>query len=253
MQKELAKGDFSQNVPVNCSPDFPQNIIHPTPERLAAGFHSYDPYVVYMSVLAFITSAIYVVSFFVSWLSLMSFHTQLPPQIAMKSKKSANNGLGGEPMRRSMVPLPLPPDHNNFPVSLSFGIAPPTATAVVGVHHCSLVIVPLLQTVTVIFLVLLLPPKKMPIPDCEICLRRATYNNNGSPALITRTGSCCCWPGGEDDPRQSTPFLCQPLGSISGAICTLYDARSKSQRLSSHSMPLQVFPIRIRMIVQPHC
>ena len=32
-------------------------------------------------------------------------------------------------------------------------------------------------------------------------------------------------PGIEDKPRRSTPFICRPLGGISGAICSTYDAR----------------------------
>jgi hypothetical protein len=100
----------------------------------------------------------------------------------------ANNGPGGEPTRRSAVPLPSPPDCDNVPVPLSFGVAPPMATAVVGGRHHSLVIVPLLGTVVVIFLVLLLPPERTPIPDRETHPRRATYDNDGSPALIHAHG-----------------------------------------------------------------
>jgi hypothetical protein len=63
---------------------------------------------------------------------------------------SANNGQGREPTRRSAVPSPSPPDRDDVPFPLSFGIVPPTATAVVGDHHRSLVIVLLSQTVAAI-------------------------------------------------------------------------------------------------------
>jgi hypothetical protein len=97
---------------------------------------------------------------------------------------SANNRPGGELTRCSAVPLPLPPNRDDVPVPSSFGIAPPTATAVVGGCRCSLVIVFLLQTIAIIFLILQLPPKRMPILDLETRPRKATYNNDGSPALI---------------------------------------------------------------------
>jgi hypothetical protein len=85
-------------------------------------------------------------------------------------------------MRGSAVPLPLPPDHDYVPVPSSFSVAPPTATAVIGGHHCSLVIVRLSQTIVVIFLVLLLlQTKRMPIPDCDTHPRRATYKDDGNP------------------------------------------------------------------------
>jgi hypothetical protein len=93
-----------------------------------------------------------------------------------------------EPTRCSAVPSPLPPNHDKVPVPSSFGVAPPTATAVVGGRHCSLVIVPFLGTFAVIFLVLLLPPERTPIPDRETHPRRATYDNNGSLALIHAHG-----------------------------------------------------------------
>jgi hypothetical protein len=65
---------------------------------------------------------------------------------------SANNGQGREPTRRSAMPSPLPPDRDDVPFPSSFGIAPPTATAVVGDRHRSLVIVLLLRIVATIFL-----------------------------------------------------------------------------------------------------
>ncbi len=65
---------------------------------------------------------------------------------------SANDGQGREPTRLSTVPSPSPPDRDDVPFPSSFGIAPPTATAVVGSRHRSLVIVLLSQTVAAIFL-----------------------------------------------------------------------------------------------------
>jgi hypothetical protein len=92
---------------------------------------------------------------------------------------SANNGWGGEPTRCSVVQSLSPPDCNDILVPLSFCIVAPTATAVIGGHHCSLIIVPFLQTVAIIILVLLLPPVRTPIPDHDSCPRRATYDNDG--------------------------------------------------------------------------
>ncbi len=65
---------------------------------------------------------------------------------------SANDGQEREPTRCSAVPSPSPPDRYDVPFPSSFGIAPPTATAVVGDRHRSLVIVLLSQTVAAIFL-----------------------------------------------------------------------------------------------------
>jgi hypothetical protein len=64
----------------------------------------------------------------------------------------ANDGQGREPTRRSAMPSPLPPDCDDVLFPSSFGIAPPTATAVVGDRHRSLVIVLLSRTVAAIFL-----------------------------------------------------------------------------------------------------
>jgi hypothetical protein len=101
---------------------------------------------------------------------------------------SANNGPGGEPTRLSAVPSPLPLDCNDVLVQSSFGIAPPTATSVISGHCCSLVIIPLLQTVAIIVLVLLLLPERMPILDRDSCPRRATYDNDNGQALIDVQG-----------------------------------------------------------------
>jgi hypothetical protein len=94
---------------------------------------------------------------------------------------SANDGLGRGPTRCSAVPSPSPPDRDDVSVPSSFGVAPPTATAVVGGHHCSIVIVPLSRTIAIIVLVLLFPPERTPIPDRET-RPRATYDDDGSPA-----------------------------------------------------------------------
>ncbi len=101
---------------------------------------------------------------------------------------SANDGLGGEPTRRSTVPSQSPPDRDDVLVPSSFSVAPPTATAVIDGRHRSLVIVPLSQTVAVIVLVLLLAPGITPIPDRDSCPRRATYGNDGGPASIRARG-----------------------------------------------------------------
>jgi hypothetical protein len=76
---------------------------------------------------------------------------------------SANGGRVGGATRRSIVPSPLPLDRNDVLVPSSFCVAPPTATAVVGGRHYSIIIVPLLQTVAVIVLVFLFPSKRTPI------------------------------------------------------------------------------------------
>jgi hypothetical protein len=65
---------------------------------------------------------------------------------------SANDGQGREPTRRSAMPSPLPTDRDDVPFPSSFGIAPPTATAVIGDRNRSLVIVLLSRTVAAIFL-----------------------------------------------------------------------------------------------------
>ncbi len=58
------------------------------------------------------------------------------------------------------------------------------------------------------------------------------------------SGSRRCWSAGEDDPRQSTPFLQMPLGSISSAICTKYNAHSMLRQSSiSPSMPSLIFSL----------
>ncbi len=101
---------------------------------------------------------------------------------------SANDGPGGQTTRRSAVPLPSPPHRDDVPVPLSFGVTPPTATAVVGGRHWSLIIVPLSRTVAVIVLVLLLPPERTSIPNRESRPRRATYDGDGGPASIHACG-----------------------------------------------------------------
>ncbi len=171
---------------------------------------------------------------------------------------SANDGPEGEPTRRSAVPSPSPPDRDDVPVPSSFSIAPPMATAVFGGRHCSLVIVFLLRTVAVIFLILLLPPERTPIPDGETRPRRATYKRQSQMVKLvrggqhtmttaarhrsTRAGSRRRRPGSEDDLRRSTPFLRRSLCSIGGTIRATYDARSKSRRPSSPpSMPSLIF------------
>jgi hypothetical protein len=127
---------------------------------------------------------------------------------------SANNGQGGEPTRRSAVQSPSPPDCDDVLVPLSFCVAPPTATAVIGGRH-RLVIVPFLQTVAAIVLVLLHPPERTPIPDRIVTLVQ----------------------GG----KHTTTMA----GSIGGVIRATYDARSKLgacvRPSSPPSMPSSIF------------
>ncbi len=115
--------------------------------------------------------------------------TAFPSRIPPPANDVGQQRAGGEPMRHYAVPLPSPPKNcKDVPIPSSFSVSPLTATAVVGGHHRSLVIVPLSQTVAVIFLVLLLPHTRTPIPNCETHPRRATYDNNGGPALIHARG-----------------------------------------------------------------
>ncbi len=124
----------------------------------------------------------------------------------------ANNGRGGEPTRRSAVQSPSPPDCDNVLVSSSFCVAPPTATADIGGRH-RLVIVPFLQTVVVIISSSSSCPK-----ECQSWI--VTLVQGGKHTTTT-------------------------AGSIGGAICTMYDARSKSRACvrpsSPPSMPSSIF------------
>jgi hypothetical protein len=139
---------------------------------------------------------------------------------------SANNGWGGEPTRCSAVQLPLPPDRDDVLVPLFFCIAPPTATAVIGGHHCSLVIVPFLQTVGVILLILLLPPERTLILDRYSHPRKETYKDDG-------------W----QHRRRDLRHLQCPLKVA--CVCTSV--------LPSFYALFDFPPVRIAMIVQPHC
>jgi hypothetical protein len=154
----------------------------------------------------------------------------------------ASNRPGRELTRRSVVPSLLLPDRNDVLVLSSFGVAPPTATAVVGGYHRSVIIVPLLQTIAIIILVLLLPPERMPMPDPDSRPRRVTYNNDGGPARI----HVCGLSGVEDVLHCSIYSLLRPLGSIGSVICATYDARSKLHACvhpsSPPSMPSLIFP-----------
>jgi hypothetical protein len=157
---------------------------------------------------------------------------------------SANDGPGGEPTRRSAVPSPLPPNRDNVPVPSSFGVAPPVATAVVGGRHCSLVIVPLSGTVAVIFLVLLLPFERTPIPDHETHLRRATYNKAGSLGVNPRAravvvvGPVLRTIHGDSPP--SSVSLSVALGAPIAPRMTL--AQSRNFRPPLLLFPYQLFP-----------
>jgi hypothetical protein len=137
---------------------------------------------------------------------------------------SANDGRGGEPTRRSAVQSPSPPDRDDVLVPSSFCIAPPTATAVIGGRHRSLVIVPFSRTVAIIVLVLLLPPERTPIPDRDSRPRRATYDDDG-----------------RQHRRRNSRHILRPLEvacvrtSVLPSFYALYD----------------FFPVGIPMIVQP--
>jgi hypothetical protein len=137
----------------------------------------------------------------------------------------ANDGRGGEPTRRSAVQLPSPPNCNDVLVPLSFCVAPPTATAVIGGPHC-LVIVPFLQTVAVIVLILLLPPERTPILDCDSCPRRETYDDN-------------CW----QHRRKDSCHVQRPLK----VVCM------RTSVLPSFYALFNFSPIGIAMIIQPRC
>jgi hypothetical protein len=136
---------------------------------------------------------------------------------------SANDGRGGELTRRSAVQSPSPPDRNDVLVPLSFCVAPPTATAVIGGRH-RLVIVPFSQTVAVIVLVLLLPPKRMPILDRDSRPRRETYDDDG-----------------RQHRRRDSRHVRRPLK----VACV------RTSVLPSFYALFDFFPVKIAMIVQP--
>jgi hypothetical protein len=139
---------------------------------------------------------------------------------------SANNGRGGERTRRSAVLSPSPPDRDNVLVPLSFCVAPSRATAVIGGRHCSLVIVPFSRTVAVIILVLLLPPKRTPIPDRDSRPRREAYNN-----------------GGRQHRRRDSRHVRRPLE----VACV------RTSVLPSFYALFDISPVGIAMILQPRC
>jgi hypothetical protein len=179
---------------------------------------------------------------------MTAFLSRIPPP----ANDVGQHRPGGEPKRRSAVPSPLPPNCNDVQVPLFFGIAPPMATAVVGGCHRSLVILLLLLTVAVIFLILLLPPKRTPFPDPGTLPRRATCKCRSQTVKIvqggqhtmtmvawhqsTRASSHHRWPGGEDNLRQSIPFLkvanmCWKWQALVELSTTLLSARCPMVRL----------------------
>jgi hypothetical protein len=85
---ELAAGDLSQKVPVNCSPVLLQNISQPTPLKSAAFFQSYDPSVTHTSVFDFMPSTSHVRSRFIGWASSIPSHVHVPPHVSKKLQKS---------------------------------------------------------------------------------------------------------------------------------------------------------------------
>jgi hypothetical protein len=138
----------------------------------------------------------------------------------------ANNGRGGERTRHSAVQSPLLPDCNDVLVPSPFCVAPPTATAVIGGRHHSLIIIPFSQTVAVIILVLLLPPERTPIPDCESCPRREAYNDGGR--------------------QHRQRDLCH-------VRCPLKVACMRTSILPSFYALFDFHPVEIAMTVQPRC
>jgi hypothetical protein len=139
---------------------------------------------------------------------------------------SANNWRGGERMRCAAVQSPSLPDCDNVLVPSSFCVAPPPATAVIGGRHRSLVIVPFSRTVTVIILVLLLPPKRTPIPDRDSRPRREAYNDGGRQHRWCDSHHVRC--------PLEVACMCT---SVFPSFYALFD----------------FFPIGIMMIVQPRC
>jgi hypothetical protein len=139
----------------------------------------------------------------------------------------AKDRRGGERTRRSTVRSPLLPDRDDVLVPSYFCLAPPTATAVIGGRHRSLIIVPFLQTdVAVIVLVLLLPPEKMPIPDRDSRPRRKTYDNDG-----------------RQHRRRDSRHVRRPLEV----------ACMRTSVLPSFYALFDFSPVGIAMIVQPRC
>jgi hypothetical protein len=70
-----------------------QNIIHPTSDRLAARFLSYNPSVVHIRVSAFKPSAIQDASVLVVWLLSMLSLIQLPTQVEIYFQKDRMVGV----------------------------------------------------------------------------------------------------------------------------------------------------------------
>ncbi len=122
---------------------------------------------------------------------------------------------------------------DEFLVSLSFGVAPPTATIVV---------------------VLIIIPAQTPIPDHESCPRGGHSATNDGPVGIDPR---VLWAIVVVDASRMTcvdppPLLA--LSSIVAAIPSTYDARSKSRayvHLPSIYALFDLIPIGIVMIVQP--
>jgi hypothetical protein len=106
---------------------------------------------------------------------MTAFPSRIPPPANDVGQRQA----GGGEEETFCGAIPSPPNCNDVLVPSYFCVAPPTATAVIGGCHRSLVIVPFLQTVAVIILVLLLLPKRTPIPDRDSHPRREAYDNGG--------------------------------------------------------------------------
>jgi hypothetical protein len=169
---------------------------------------------------------------------------------------SANDGPGGEPTRRSVVPSPLPPNRDDVLVPSSFGVAPPTATAVIDGRHHSLVIVPLSRTVAVIDLVLLLPLERTPIPDRDSRPRRATYDDDGDPVSIRARGLSSS--SARRHRRPASIHHLPPLAPLQHRRRDLRHVRRplevacvRTSVLPSFYALFDFFPVGIPIIVQP--
>ncbi len=135
------------------------------------------------------------------------------------------------------MPSPSPSNCDDVPVPMSFRVTPPTATAVVGGRHRSLVIVPLSRTVAIIFLVLLLPPERTPILDRDSRPRRAIYGGDGGPALIhaRKLSSSSTW-------RRGRPPSIHPLPPSAPRQHRRHDSRHVQRPLKIACVRTSVLP-----------
>ncbi len=148
------------------------------------------------------------------------------------------------------MPSPSPLARDDVLVPSSFGVAPPTATAVIGGRHRSLVIVPFSRTVAVIVLILLLPPERTHP-------RRATYDDDdGGPASISAGGL-----SSSSARRHERPASIHPLPPSAPRQHRRRNSRHVRRPLEvacvrtsvfpSFYAPFEFFPVGIAMNVQP--